>query len=172
MGGNRHINSTSLFCFHLENVKNRMSGCKCKRSIAHGHPLLTLQLHTELITYFQPHRCDRVSQALTQPSSYLYFTLFLAQCNPGVKYQDHSPAFSLSSLLPLVFPLFLSLQNVLSNRKGCWGSKSIAAPFYTSEFCQVVMGTILKTLPKCQGKHKKIWLCWVLGFFNEGGNSC
>lgn len=103
MGGNRHINSTSLFCFHLENVKNRMSGCKCKRSIAHGHPLLTLQLHTELITYFQPHRCDRVSQALTQPSSYLYFTLFLAQCNPGVKYQDPSPAFSWSSLLPLVF---------------------------------------------------------------------
>lgn len=80
-----------------------MSGCKCKRFTAHGHPLLTLQLHTELITYFQPHRCARVSQALTQPSLYLYFKLFLAQCNLGVKYQDSNPAISWCSLLPLVF---------------------------------------------------------------------
>lgn len=164
MGGNRHIKQHILYFAFISKTQKCTSRCKCKWSIAHGHPLLTLQLHTELTTDFQPCRCATVTQALTQPLSYLYFKLFLAKCNPEEKYQDPNPAISRSSLPHLVFFSSFSIPSKCwdfnyfpSNRISCWGRRSIAAPFCTSEFCQAVMWTILKTLPKCQGKHKKTW---------------
>lgn len=120
-----------------------------------------------------------MTQALTQPFSYLYFKLFLAQCNPEVKYQDPSPAISWSSLPPLVFLSSFTFPSQCwdfnyfsSNRKGCWGSKPTTASLYTS-FAKLWWEQFSKPFQSSRANTKRQFGPVGFGdFFNKGGNLC